>query len=171
MCVHEASVFCNVDIEIFWHPPLPTTWHWHPQARQIDSRACLLMNPVNRIIPVTTVSTRSCILNLLPVSFEPSQFKVFLWYPEDQLGITNYCRKYHGSHHMRLRNRALLHGAFRLSGHGPCNGNVASDSTVHEPQLKDPCVLELHAHRPGVMVQEVRSHCARCCKNTKERHL
>lgn len=39
--------------------------------------------------------------------------------------------------------------AFRLSGHGPCNGNGASDNTVHEPQLKGQRALGFHAHRPG----------------------
>lgn len=96
-------------LEIFWHPPSCTIWHWHTQARQIANRACLLMNPIPRIISVTTVSTKSCILNSLPVSFEWSQLKVILWYPEDQLGITDYGSKCHGSHHPRLRSR-VLHG-------------------------------------------------------------
>lgn len=30
-------------LEIFWHPPPPTIWYWHPQARQIASRAYLLI--------------------------------------------------------------------------------------------------------------------------------
>lgn len=77
--------------------------------------------------------------NSLTVSFECSQFKVFLWYLEDQLDITGYCRKCHGSHHMRLRSRVFPDGmnAFRFPGHSACNGKVASGNAVHEPQLKD----------------------------------
>lgn len=61
--------------------------------------------------------------------------------------------------------------AFSLSGHGSCNGNGAGDIAVHEPHLKDHCVLELHAHRPRVIVHEVSSHYAKYCTNTKERLL
>lgn len=58
-----------------------------------------------------------------------------------------------------------------LSGRGSCNGNGAGDITVHEPQLKNQWVFELHAHRPRVIVHEVRSRYASCCTNTKERLL
>lgn len=39
---------------------------------------------------------------------------------------------------------------------------------MHEPQLKDQCVLELYAHTPRAIVHEVRPHYASCWMNTKE---
>lgn len=110
MGVHEASVFCNVSVpwDILASSP-HTIWHWHPQDRQIASRACFLMNPVSIIISVSTVPTGSCILNSLPLSFECSQFKDFCD-TQMMFAIIDYWRRCHGSHHMRLRSRVLLDG-------------------------------------------------------------
>lgn len=129
--------------------PPPTQWHWYPWARQtmriIASSACLLL--LSCIQPY--LSNHSALKELVTFS-APSQcplnalswFKDFSQYLEDQLDTTVENVMIFIIWHWEAKSPCSW-SVFSLSGHGFCNRNGGGDTTGHEPQLKDQCVLEL----------------------------